>query len=323
MAVDAAVPPFPCRMGALARLVLRTLTYSYSARDTSINAAILSSQIIVLAIASSHGELSLGSFFWLPAGFFVLELQLITCILTSEHGFSLLWCALCGLMIYEHVVHDIFASSVDHPAATLSLVSYSLTAAGLVYYATEEVWVACQQNRKTGRRIAQSHQINSTQRCTNCWWRWCGSTTVHVLAIGLGAALVALVDIENERKVGFWTLVASILVLLIGIPVACRCRPPDAQVSPIGIESKELSQQMLRIDLLQAQLEQCRATLASLRSQRDAQQAHQKCAEVHVESEITSLLQREGELLRRLEEASIAATCIVSSGSSISATRTN
>ena len=73
--------------------LLRIVTHSYNLRDTLINATLLALELILLVLATSRGELSQTSVFWLPFALFVSALQFSAYVLTGDAGFSMVWCS--------------------------------------------------------------------------------------------------------------------------------------------------------------------------------------------------------------------------------------
>ncbi|KAL1520467.1 hypothetical protein AB1Y20_022048 [Prymnesium parvum] len=324
----------PASARAQAARVLRIVTYSFSPRDTCINGLVLLSQLCALCAATSSRRLSLSSLFWLPFALLIGEVQLLACLLTGDEGFSMLWCALVGLMLYEHAVHQVFSGPDSAALPALAIVGYTLAAAALVYYAAEEVSLARRAS------AAAPHGEALPAAC----WRWCGSTSMHALSAALGAALVALADLEDERRAAFWIMLASALLLLLLLLVACRCRPPHSRVHPVAVDNKALSDQMLRLEMLQMQLTKCREelTLVRLKAEDEEQRAQaardgkadgdaepsdgkprpEKVAasgmqeEQDVRLRINQLEAREGELLRRIDDAAALACAAVQGSTS-------
>ena len=322
--------------------LLRILTYSYSARDTLINTTVLALQVSLLSVATSAGRLSLGSLFWLPFSAFACTLQVLTCIVTEDEGFSMVWCALVGLGLYERS-DGAFSAGVAPSLPALASVSHALAAAALAYYAAEEVLIA-RAHTSVDERGPAPQAIIDGRGLGGCWgscwagcWLWCGATCMHLLGVALGAALVALADGDQERRAGFWVLLSLGAALLLLLPLVCRCRPPSARVVPEGpLSAQVLRIQVLRIHGLQLQLARCQEQIALLRAERDAMaaasaspraqisgegDAAQPCDVaddgagagaaasrlIEISSELTVLERREAQLWARVEDATASA----------------
>ena len=87
-----------------------TLTYEYNRFDTFLNAAVLAVVSSCLITASVQGELHVGALFWLAFALFAGAVQLIAGVLIGTLGFSLVWCALFGVMLYEELRWRLFSA---------------------------------------------------------------------------------------------------------------------------------------------------------------------------------------------------------------------
>lgn len=210
--------------------VLSIVTYSYSAKDTLINATVLACQLAALAVVSSRRRLSLSSIFWLPFAFFICTLQILVCVITGDEGFSILWCTLAGLMVYEHAVHDAFSIPGNETSAALvlAIVSYTLVAIAVICYAIKEAYIASKQ------KVSDCEERNRSRlrKALTAYWLWCGATSMHLLAILIGVGLVALVDLEDERRVGFFAILAAGVMLVFLLPIACHSSSSTTQIHP-------------------------------------------------------------------------------------------
>lgn len=235
----------------------RILTYSYNWRDTGINATVVVLQVSTVVQAGSS---SYHSLFWLPCVMLVCAMQLLACVLSGEEGFSMVWCALAGVMIYEQLRHHAYSDGTALVGCAVA--SAVATSAAMAYYAVEEVHNACRVKRQC------LSAYGSRSLCAKCWF-WSGSTALHLVTVGLGAGLVAAADAGGERSGAFWAVLGAASALALGGLVACRVRPPSARVAP---GDPALSSHAMRLDLLRAQLERTQRRLAEVRDEAEKEE---------------------------------------------------
>ena len=241
-----------------AHQLLRTITYSYDKRDTCINVVTLTVVVFSLVFVTAAGSLTLSSVFWLPFALFIAALQCIAALLTQQEGFSLVWCALAGLMLYEETRWRIF-SSVGSGGLGVFVASAVLCVVALIYYCIEELfWLPAADN------LPPRGLCRKALLC----WHHLGTTAVHSLSIGIGAAGGALADVAPGRHVSFYVAltigVASSLALVYVLRRARRRSSVEpAPATPHATDTTP-SDEELAVANLQAQLMRTRDEISRL-----------------------------------------------------------
>ena len=233
-------------------VLLRTATYGYDWRDTTINLIVLGICVGAFCTASAAGELNFSALFWVPLAGLASALQCIVTVLAEQQGFSLVWAVLGGLMAYEEACHHVF-SRAGVGVAAVALAAAAAVGLAVVYYAIEELfWFNMPQGG---------------ERCPAlCWYRT-GTTMLHLAIFGLGALVGLAADSHAERTVPFWVVLG--LAGAAGLALSCVLRHLRwlrrwcglARVAPSDEPASGYSDQELAIALLQAQLLQCRDQL--------------------------------------------------------------
>jgi len=233
-------------------VLLRTATYGYDWRDTTINLIVLGICVGAFCAASAVGELTFSALFWVPLAGLVSALQCIVTVLAEQQGFSLVWAVLGGLMAYEEACHHVF-SRAGVGVAAVALAAAAAGGLAVVYYAIEELlWF---------------NVPKGGERCPAlCWYRT-GTTMLHLAMFGLGALVGLAADSHAERTLPFWVVVG--LAGAAGLALFCVLRRLRwlrrccglARVAPSDEPASSYSDQELAIALLQAQLLQCRDQL--------------------------------------------------------------
>jgi len=298
------------------------LLYYFNRRDLAINCAVLAIQLVALAIATALGTLELGAYFWLPFALLFLACQLLACHLLRVQGFSVVWAALLGLMVYEEARWRIFSSSGPALAA-FALISAALAAAALCYYVFEECVLdpaAARSERRgsgpggrswpdppagKGAKVSPAPCKGAPpppppERGLALCFERCATTVLHLLCMAVGAALAAAADAWDSRRPGFWMSLAAALLLLIALPPACAVRPAALSGACVGpAPPPAMTSAEMAVALLQSQLERARAALAALHAER-AQGGDGGAAAA---AEEAALRKREVELLARIDAA--------------------
>lgn len=245
------------------------LLYDGNRRDVFINTVTLTMVMVTFAVASSTGSSNLGAFFWLPVTFLIAALQCIASLLTQQQGFSLVWCSLAGLMVYEQAKWQIFSRGGSE-LAIVAVLAAACSGFSLCYYFLEELVCDAPSDLSglSGARLA----------LTSCWDRM-GTTMMHFTSIGLGAALGALADAAPGRAATFWALLSiAALVVVVGMPCVLRHHHRIRMGCPVSRVAAEpgpsMSAEELAIASLQSQLLKTREEMAFLRSTVGRQATH-------------------------------------------------
>ena len=247
------------RQQSAAWKLLSVLTYTFNVRDTIINSLTLALVVAALIVATASGSLTLSSVFWVPFGVLLVALQCMAALLTEQEGFSLVWCALAGLVLYEEARWRAFSRA--GPGSTgVALAAAAACCASLIYYAAEELCflAAAPSNGLRGGRLA-AHR---------CWDRL-GTTMVHLSSLGIGAAAAAGADTAPERRVAFFVVLGLGACAVLSCPIVLRYsrrRCALSSVSPFA--PAEASEVDLAIANLQQQLLRTRDEISRLTYER-------------------------------------------------------
>ena len=160
-------------------------TYDFDRFDTSLNAAVLLSVSLCLMITAVEADLDLSALFWLPFAFFAGAVQLLAGVVFGTQGFSLIWCALLGVGLYEEVRWHRFSSGPTHIRA-LAVLATVLAAVALVLYAVEEL-----VPRHATATVLAGCCVARPCHPAACWAR-AGSTLLHAVTLTLAAALTSV-----------------------------------------------------------------------------------------------------------------------------------
>ena len=296
--------------------LMATLLYNGNRRDVIINLATLLLVLASLVVATAAGTLHLSALFWLPVGLLIFAIQAITALITQQEGFSLTWCTLVGLMIYEEARWSAF-SGKGQEAAVLSVVAGAAACFSMVYYAIEET-VCDKPSDLSGLR--------GCKWCLYTTWDRIGTTLVHMLCLGLGALLGAAADAESSRTAGFWVVLAIAMTCFVLLPVLlCHerrlrgaCSLASVQPEPPAIE---LSGEELAVANLQQQLMRTRDEIAWLKSKQGSRAfldtatseariadesgavaAPEGATSEHLDAQLSKLAKRESTLMLKLEQ---------------------
>ena len=243
-----------------------TLTYNGNRRDIAINSTILVLVLTSLVTGTAIGTLNLSALFWAPVALLISALQAVAAVVTQQEGFSLIWCTLVGLMIYEQARWNAFTSE---GAFLMAAAATTAAAAGLAvaYYACEEL-VCDEPSDLSGLR--------GPRWCLTSIWDRLGTTLVHVVCLGLGALLGALADTHVSRVGGFWTILTIGAIGAAMLPIflcharhlRCACSLASVQPEPPIIE---LNAEELAVANLQQQLLKTRDEIAWLSSKQGSE----------------------------------------------------
>ena len=247
------------RQHSIAWKLLSVLTYTFNVRDTVINSLTLALVVAALIVATASGSLTLSSIFWVPFSLLLVALQCMAALLTEQEGFSLVWCALAGLIIYEEVRWRAF-SRAGPGSIGVAIAAAASCCAALIYYAAEELCFldAAPSNGLRGQRLA-AHR---------CWDRL-GTTMVHLSSLGIGAAAAAAADAAPERRAAFFVVVGLGACAVLSCPFVLRYsrrRCGLSSVSPFA--PAEASEVDLAIANLQQQLLRTRDEISRLTYER-------------------------------------------------------
>jgi hypothetical protein len=246
---------------AMANL-LQLLSYDYNRRDMVINTFTLVLVICAFSVATAAGTLALGSIFWLPVAVLIASLQCMASLISQQQGFSLLWCTLSGLMIYEEARWRVFSGG-GVGVAVVALAAAAAIGLSLCYYLVEEVVLDPWSDLSGLKGVRWA--------LTTCWDR-IGTTLMHSASIGLGSALGGLADAAPGREATFWALLGlAAAATAIGLPCVMRhhhrlrvgCSASSIQPDA---PTPSLSAEELAIASLQSQLLRAREELAYLSS---------------------------------------------------------
>ena len=290
--------------------LIRFLTYDFNVRDTLINAVVLTTVLIALIVATACTTLALSAVFWVPFALFIAALQCVVTYLTEQQGFSLVWCALSGLGIYEELQWRVF-SSAGSASSGIAITAACACALAVAYYTAEE---AC----TSYGRVELSPQVRPPKRWLLQLWGRLGTTCVHACTIGVGAGAARVADVAPGRTAAFYTALAlglSCLIILIGLMGRSR-RVGGAAVHPDAPAAGSPSSDELAIASLQMQLLRTRDEMSRMRYERAkstyalageaAEAAEATAAPVGgaptggLDDELARLVRREATLLERL-----------------------
>jgi hypothetical protein len=193
--------------------LLQLLSYDYNRRDMLINAVTLAMVVAAFAVATASGTLLLGTFFWLPVAVLIASLQCIASLLSQQQGFSLVWCCLSGLMLYEEARWRVF-SGASVGASVVAIAAAVAVGLSLCYYLIEEVALDPWSDLSGLKGVRWAFMT--------CWDR-IGTTMMHTASGGLGVALGGLADAAPGREATFWALLGlAAAATAVGLPCVLR-----------------------------------------------------------------------------------------------------
>lgn len=263
---------------------LATLTYDFDRFDTVLNGAVLLAVSLCLMVTAFEVGLGLSALFWLPFALFAGAVQILAGVLFGVLGFSLVWCALFGLALYEEVRWRRFSSGAIHVQGLAALATV-LASMALVLYAVEEL----------------VPQHTATSSCAASCWSRCGSTLLHGATLLLAALLTLAADSwHGDRRGAFFAAFGASALLLLCTPLlaAARCHPGKAAVR---VQPVVLSAQDMAVALLQEQLMRTRDRISVLRAAQMRRIAAEQAADETEAAEIRELEARERTLLRKID----------------------
>ena len=279
--------------------LIRILCYSWNGRDCTINGITLVVICTALTIATVTGSLDLGSFFWLPVTVLVTALQCIEAILTRNEGFSLIWCCLAGLMLYEEARWHALSAAGWSATAVSALAAACACAFALVYYLLEElIWEAPSDlSRLHGLRWALAKL-----------WDRLGTTGMHTGSMGVGAALGALADVSPGRAATFWGFsILALVAVLVAVPLVMRHHRrlrSGCGIGSVAPDAPTMTAEELALASLQRQLLRTRDEMRYIRSRGDLllDQGQPAAADGYKPESLVALERRESQLTERIEQ---------------------
>ena len=253
---------------ACAELV-KLLAYSYNKRDCAINCFVLLAVASSFAVATALGGLGkLGAFFWMPVTLLVSALQCIAAVLTQQQGFSLVWCCLAGLMLYEEAVWRAFSTLGAGPTGIAILAAVACVGSLIYYLAEEALWE--QPSDLSGLHGARWVAVS-------CWDR-VGTTLVHLVSISIGVALGAAADASPNRVSTFWALLGlGAVASAVALPVVLRHHRrlrSGCGVASVSPQNPTMSADELALASLESQLLKTRDRLSWLQAEEGRHASH-------------------------------------------------